>query len=172
MPTRRQIQVAEEIQQIISVLLQRELKDPGIGFVSITQVDVTQDLKYARVHVSVMGSEEEKRDTMAALERARGFIRREIASRMTIRQVPEIQFRLDRGLEYSDRINRLLNELKEAEAETGVVGEVAGEVAAEVAAEVGTEVASEVRTEAEAEEQAEHTPGSRSRGKQTSGGTG
>jgi ribosome-binding factor A len=119
MPTRRQIQVAEEIQQIISVLLQRELKDPGIGFVSITQVDVTQDLKYARVHVSVMGSDEEKRDTMAALERARGFIRREIASRMTIRQVPEIQFRLDRGMEYSDRINRLLNELKEAEAETG-----------------------------------------------------
>ena len=118
MPTRRQIQVAEEIQQIISVLLQRELKDPGIGFVSITQVDVTQDLKYARVHVSVMGSEEEKRDTMAA-ERARGFIRREIASRMSIRSVPEIQFRLDRGMEYSDRINRLLNELKEAEAETG-----------------------------------------------------
>ena len=117
MPTRRQIQVAEEIQQIISVLLQRELKDPGIGFVSITQVDVTQDLKYARVHVSVMGSDEEKRGTMAALERARGFIRREIASRMSIRQVPEIQFRLDRGMEYSDRINRLLNELKEAEAE-------------------------------------------------------
>ncbi len=123
MPTRRQIQVAEEIQQIISVLLQRELKDPGIGFVSITQVDVTQDLKYARVHVSIMGSEEEKRDTMAALERARGFIRREIASRMSIRQVPEIQFRLDRGLEYSDRINRLLNELKEAEAETGAQSE-------------------------------------------------
>lgn len=123
MPTRRQIQVAEEIQQIISVLLQRELKDPGIGFVSITQVDVTQDLKYARVHVSIMGSEEEKRDTMAALERARGFIRREIASRMTIRQVPEIQFRLDRGLEYSDRINRLLNELKEAEAESGAQSE-------------------------------------------------
>ena len=123
MPTRRQIQVAEEIQQIISVLLQRELKDPGIGFVSITQVDVTQDLKYARVHVSIMGSEEEKRDTMAALERARGFIRREIASRMTIRQVPEIQSRLDRGLEYSDRINRLLNELKEAEAESGAQSE-------------------------------------------------
>jgi ribosome-binding factor A len=123
MPTRRQIQVAEEIQQIISVLLQRELKDPGIGFVSITQVDVTQDLKYARVHVSIMGSEEEKRDTMAALERARGFIRREIASRMSIRQVPEIQFRLDRGLEYSDRINRLLNELKEAEAESGAQSE-------------------------------------------------
>ena len=161
MPTRRQIQVAEEIQQIISVLLQRELKDPGIGFVSITQVDVTQDLKYARVHVSVMGSEDEKRDTMAALERARGFIRREIASRMTIRQVPEIQFRLDRGMEYSDRINRLLNELKEAEAETG----------AGIASEVAGEIASEVQTEVEAEEQAER-PRSRSKGKQSPGGAG
>jgi ribosome-binding factor A len=118
MPTRRQIQVAEEIQQIISVLLQRELKDPRLGFVSITQVDVTQDLKYARVHVSVMGTEEEKQKTMDALASGRGFIRREIASRMTIRQVPELQFKLDRGMEYSDRINRLLNEIKEAEAAT------------------------------------------------------
>ena len=133
MPTRRQIQVAEEIQQIISVLLQRELKDPRLGFVSITQVDVTQDLKYARIHVSVMGSEEEKQQTMDALASGRGFIRREIASRMSIRQVPEIQFRLDRGMEYSDRINRLLNELKDAEAATGA--EDTTETATEVTAE-------------------------------------
>jgi ribosome-binding factor A len=145
MPTRRQIQVAEEIQQIISVLLQRELKDPRIGFVSITQVDVTQDLKYARIHVSVMGSEEEKRDTMDALASGRGFIRREIASRMSIRQVPEIQFRLDRGMEYSDRINRLLNELKDAEAATG----------AEAAAEGDAEVSSQVEAEAGAREKSE-----------------
>jgi ribosome-binding factor A len=136
MPTRRQIQVAEEIQQIISVLLQRELKDPRLGFVSITQVDVTQDLKYARVHVSVMGSEEEKQQTMDALASGRGFIRREIASRMTIRQVPELQFKLDRGMEYSDRINRLLNEIKEAEAATGAADTTEG------VAE-GTEVATE-----------------------------
>src|SRR6266568_7579310 len=119
MPTRRQIQVAEEIQQIISVLLQREMKDPRIGFVTVTQVEVTQDLKYARVFVSVMGTPEEQRDTMAALASGRGFIRREVASRMEIRAVPEIQFKLDKGIEYSDRINRLLNELKLAEANEG-----------------------------------------------------
>src|SRR5512133_2173858 len=115
MPTRRQIQVAEEIQQIISVLLQREMKDPRIGFVTVTQVEVTQDLKYARVFVSVMGTPEEQRDTMAALASGRGFMRRELASRMEIRAVPEIQFKLDRGIEYSDRINRLLNEIKQAD---------------------------------------------------------
>ena len=116
MPTRRQIQVAEELQQIVSVLIQRELKDPRIGFVTVTQVEVTQDLKYARIFVSVMGTPEEQKATMDALTSGRGFIRREIASRLEIRAVPEIQFRLDRGIEYSDRINRLLNELKEAEA--------------------------------------------------------
>src|SRR5438552_17049259 len=107
MPTRRQIQVAEEIQQIISVLLQRELKDPRLGFVTVTQVEVTQDLEYARVFVSVMGTPDEQKASMTALNSARGFVRHEVATRMTTRTVPEIQFKLDRGLEYSDRINRL-----------------------------------------------------------------
>src|SRR5206468_3583670 len=79
----------------------------------------TQDLKYARVFVSVMGTPEEQHDTMAALASGRGFMRRELASRMEIRAVPEIQFKLDRGIEYSDRINRLLNELKAAEEDEG-----------------------------------------------------
>lgn len=117
MPTRRQIQVADQIQQIISVLLQREMKDPRIGFVTVTQVEITQDLKYARVFVSVMGTPEEQNNTMAALASGRGFMRRELASRLEIRAVPELQFRLDRGIEYSDRINRLLTELKAAETE-------------------------------------------------------
>jgi ribosome-binding factor A len=115
MPNRRHIQVGEEIQQIVSYLLQRELKDPRIGFATITQVEVTQDLKYARVFVSVMGSDEERKATMAALQSAKGYVRHEVATRMTTRTVPEIQFKLDRGLEYSDQINRLLNELKTAE---------------------------------------------------------
>jgi len=119
MPTRRQIQVADEILQIVSVLLQRDMKDPRIGFVTVTQVEVTQDLKYARIFVSVMGTPEEQKDTMTALAAGRGFIRREIAPRMSIRAVPEIQFKLDRGIEYSDRINRLLNELKAAEEGEG-----------------------------------------------------
>ncbi len=116
MATKRQIQVADEIKQIVSVLLQRELKDPRIGFVTITSVEVSADLKYARIFVSVMGTPEEQRATMDALASSRGFVRREVAARMSIRFVPEIQFRLDKGAEYSDRINRLLNELKEEES--------------------------------------------------------
>lgn len=116
MPNRRNIQIGEEIQQIVSYLLQRELKDPRIGFATITNVEVTQDLRYARVYVSVMGTDEERKNTMIALQSARGFVRHEVATRLTTRTVPEIQFKLDRGLEYSDQINRLLNEIKVAEA--------------------------------------------------------
>ena len=118
MPNRRHVQVAEEIQQIVSYLIQRELKDPRIGFATITNVEVTTDLRFARIYVSVMGSDEERKDTMAALQSARGFVRHEVATRMTTRTVPEIQFKLDRGLEYSDQINRLLGEIKVAEATT------------------------------------------------------
>jgi ribosome-binding factor A len=117
MKTRRQIQVADEIKEIVSVLLQRELKDPRIGFVTVTQVDVSNDFKYSKIFVSVMGTPEEKRETMAALTSSRGFIRRELASRMTIRFVPEVTFKLDQSIEHSDNINRLLNELKLAESE-------------------------------------------------------
>ncbi len=114
---RRQLQVADEIKQIISVLIQRELKDPRIGFVTVTDVRVSGDLRYARIFVSVMGTPEEQRDTMAALTSGRGFIRREVAARMSIRFVPEIQFRLDKGAEYSSEINQLLNELRLSEGE-------------------------------------------------------
>jgi ribosome-binding factor A len=111
----RHIQVAEEIQHIVSYLIQRELKDPRLGFVTVTRVEVSRDLKYARVYVSVMGTPEDQKASMVALDSARGFVRHEVATRMTTRSVPEVQFKLDRGLEYSDRINRLLTELHDAE---------------------------------------------------------
>jgi ribosome-binding factor A len=119
MPSRRQVQVGEAVQQHISYLLQRELKDPRIGFVTVISVDMSADLKYARVFVSVMGTPEEQKATMAALASGRGFIRRELASRLDMRFAPEIQFKLDTSAEYSDRINRLLNELKAEEPAAG-----------------------------------------------------
>ena len=115
MPSRRQIQVASAIQQQMSALLQRELKDPRIGFATVTSVDVSADLKYARIFVSVMGTPEEQKSTMDALASGKGFIRRELAQRIDMRAVPELQFRLDTSGEYSDKINRLLNELKQQE---------------------------------------------------------
>ncbi|MBF6612291.1 MAG: 30S ribosome-binding factor RbfA [Chloroflexi bacterium] len=119
MSTRRQIQVANAIQQHISYLLQRELKDPRIGFATITGVEVTGDLKYARVYVSVMGTPEEQRETMQAMTSGKGFIRRELANRMDIRFVPDLQFKLDTSAAYSDKITRLLSDLKEADVQRG-----------------------------------------------------
>jgi ribosome-binding factor A len=123
MPSRRQIQVAEAVQQHMSYLLQRELKDPRIGFVTVTAVDMSQDLRYARIFVSVMGTPEEQKATMDALTSGRGFIRRELASRLDLRFAPDIQFKLDTSAEYSDRINRLLNELKAEEPAMEALGE-------------------------------------------------
>ena len=121
MPTRRQIQVSDEIQQIVSVLMQREMKDPRIGFATVTQVEVTSDFKYARIYVSVMGTPQEQKEAMEAFTSARGWFRRELAHRMTIRAVPELTFKLDTSIEYSDNISRLLNELKEAESQKEIV---------------------------------------------------
>jgi len=119
MPSRRQAQVAEAVQQYVSQLLQRDMKDPRIGFVTVTSVEMSTDLKYARVFVSVMGTPEEQKATMDALASAKGFIRRELAARLDLRFAPEVQFKLDTSAEYSDRINRLLNELKAEEAGAG-----------------------------------------------------
>jgi len=121
MPSRRQAQVAEAVQQYVSQLLQRDMKDPRIGFVTVTSVEMSADLKYARVFVSVMGTPEEQKATMDALASAKGFIRRELAARLDLRFAPEVQFKLDTSAEYSDRINRLLNELKAEEAGAGTI---------------------------------------------------
>jgi len=118
MTSRRQIQVGEAVQQHMSYLLQRELKDPRIGFTTVTAVEMSADLKYARIFVSVMGTPEEQQATMDALTSGKGFIRREIASRLDLRFAPDIQFRLDTSAEYSDNITRLLNELKDGAADS------------------------------------------------------
>jgi ribosome-binding factor A len=115
LPTRRQEQVGEAVQQHMSALLQRELKDPRIGFATVTHVEMSPDLKHARIFISVMGSAEEQQNTMAALDSGKGFIRRELGSRLNLRNVPDVSFRLDTSAEYSDRISRLLNELKAEE---------------------------------------------------------
>jgi ribosome-binding factor A len=114
--SRRQTQVADAVQQHMSYLLQRELKDPRIGFVTVTAVEMSADLRYARIFISVLGTPEEQQATMDAMASAKGFIRRELGARLDMRFVPELQFKLDTSAEYSDRISRLLNELKAEEA--------------------------------------------------------
>ncbi len=105
--------VAEAIRQEISLILHDELKDPRLGFVTIMRVELTQDLRSAKVFFSVLGKEEDYKKTKEALDSALGFIRRLVAERINLRLVPEIIFREDRSTEYSVRIQEVLNQIKE-----------------------------------------------------------
>ncbi|MCR4399183.1 MAG: 30S ribosome-binding factor RbfA [Firmicutes bacterium] len=102
--------VAEAIKQEISDILRDELKDPRVGFASVTRVDVSKDLRHAKVFVSVLGDEKQKADTMEGLESATGFIRSEVGKRIRLHHTPEILFRLDESIERSVRIAKVLRE--------------------------------------------------------------
>ena len=115
MAAHRMERIKEEVRRELSAIL-RELKDPRIHtMTSVVAVDVTKDLKYAKAHISVMGSEQEKQDTIAALKSAAGFIRRGISSRLDLRITPEFTFVLDTSIDYGIHINQLLHKLHEEE---------------------------------------------------------
>ena len=105
----------ELFKQEISAILQREMKDPRIGFASITDVELSPDLRHAKVFVSILGDAEAKASTMAGLENARGFIRKELGRRIRLRHTPEVLFRLDQSIERGARVQRLLRQVAEAE---------------------------------------------------------
>lgn len=110
MPTQRQLRVNNLLQHEIAQIATRELHDPDLGFITITGVEVTVDLRHARVFVSVLGSEADKRKSMGALIRARHFIRGLIGERIELRNVPELTFRLDETAERAERIERILRD--------------------------------------------------------------
>jgi len=107
--------VAEQMKKEIAQLLQDEIKDPRIGFVTVTDVELSNDMQHAKVYVSIYGDEEQKKQTLEALDRATGFIRREIGRRIKLRLVPEIVFKYDASIERADRIARLLSQIKAEE---------------------------------------------------------
>ncbi|MFA4989680.1 MAG: 30S ribosome-binding factor RbfA [Candidatus Omnitrophota bacterium] len=109
----RQDKVAEAIRQEASVIIHDKLKDPRLGFVTITSVEITQDLRYAKIFFSVLGNDEAHKNTKEALDSALGFVRKLIAQRLNLRFAPEIAFYEDRSSEYSVRIEEVLNEIKE-----------------------------------------------------------
>jgi len=111
MSERRQQRVAEEIQRRASQFIREELKDPRLGFLTITGVEVNSDLTNAVLYVSVLGSEDEQKQTMAALQRARGLIKRDIGDWLRIRTTPNIAFKLDTSLERGARILQLMKTL-------------------------------------------------------------
>lgn len=109
----RQDKVSEAIRQEASMIIHDKLKDPRLGFVTITNVEVTPDLRYAKIFFSVLGSDEAYKNTKEALDSALGFVRKLIAQRLNLRFAPEIAFYEDRSTEYSVRIEEVLNEIKE-----------------------------------------------------------
>jgi ribosome-binding factor A len=111
--TKRTRQVADRIQHILGATIQTELKDPRVGFATVVSVEVSADLQHAQVRISVMGSDEEQHETMRALQRARGFLRRRIAEELRhMRTVPELHLQLDTSLDYSIHIDRLLSDVE------------------------------------------------------------
>lgn len=107
----RTARVAEQMKKEIAELIRAELKDPRIGFATVTRVEVAGDLQHAKVFVSVYGDSSEKQQTFEALERATGFIRGEVSRRLRLRVAPALAFRLDESSEYSAHIETVIREL-------------------------------------------------------------
>jgi ribosome-binding factor A len=114
MTSPRIARLRELFKQETSTILQREMKDPRIGFVSVTDVELTPDLRHARIFVSIYGDDEAKAKTMEALTNAAGFFRTELAHRIRLRYAPQIAFRIDDSIEKGDRVNRLLRQVGES----------------------------------------------------------
>jgi ribosome-binding factor A len=108
--------VADQIRAEVAELFARELQDPGLGFVTVTRVRVTPDLQIARIYYTSLGDDRARRATRDALDRATPFIRRQIGSRLRLRRVPEIQFTFDESVEQQERLERLLQEIHQADA--------------------------------------------------------
>jgi ribosome-binding factor A len=111
MQGKRLDRVNQLIREEISLLLQRELKDPRLGFVTVTHVETSPDLRIAKVFVSVLGDESQWKASLTALASARGFVRNWLRQHLDLRQTPELDFRADRSMEHAARIQELLRQL-------------------------------------------------------------
>jgi ribosome-binding factor A len=114
----RQEKIAEAIRQEASIIIHDKLKDPRVGFVTITNVEITHDLRFAKIFFSVLGDEAAYKKTKEALNSSLGYVRKLIAQRLSLRFAPEIAFYEDRSSEFSVRIEEVLNELKEKDGQT------------------------------------------------------
>jgi ribosome-binding factor A len=109
----RSNRVAEQMKKELGEIIGRKIKDPRVGFVTVTDVAVTGDLQEATVYITSLGNEREKSETLKALEKASGFIRSEIGTRIRLRRTPEIKFEFDTSIEYGNKIDALLRGLHE-----------------------------------------------------------
>ncbi len=109
--------VAEQMKKEVSDIIAHKIKDPRVGFVTVTDVEVTGDLQQATVFISVLGDEEQKEASLVGLEKAKGFIRSEVGKRIRLRKTPELFFAFDESIQYGNRIDELLMKLKKSEQE-------------------------------------------------------
>jgi ribosome-binding factor A len=114
--------VADQIRSELALLLTRGVHDPGIGFVTITRVQMTPDLQQARVFYTALGDDKARKNSERAIERAGPFLRRQIGSRLRLKRVPELTFVYDESIAGQDRIEQLLNEVR-TQAATPVLNE-------------------------------------------------
>ncbi len=108
---RRPERLGHEIRVVLAELMVRQVKDPRIGFATITRVEMTPDLHHARIFVSVLGTPEEKESTLEGLKSAAGFLRHEMGHQLNLRRAPQLDFILDYGADATDRIETLLQQL-------------------------------------------------------------
>jgi len=115
--SQRSQQVAEELRKIVSRVLIEDISDPRMGFITITRIDLTNDLRFARIYYSVLGSDEQKRDTEEALQENLGFIRRVAVERINMKFAMEIRFELDKSIEHSFKVDDILKKIKKTDPE-------------------------------------------------------
>ena len=109
--SRRTEQVGDEIQRLLGEVIQNEVKDPRVGFVTVTGVTMTPDLQRANVRISIMGDDAQRKETMRALERAKGFLRHRVGEEVPLRTVPQLVLHLDTSLDHALRIGEVLRDL-------------------------------------------------------------
>ena len=107
----RAVRVGEQMKQEIMDIVNNKVKDPRVGFLTITDVELTNDLSHAKVYLTVLGSNKEIDNTFKALEKAKGFIKSELGSRMRLRIIPDLTFEYDKSIEYGNKIERMIQDL-------------------------------------------------------------
>ena len=117
MEGKRSDRVADSIRKEISEMLVKTIKDPRIGFITLTRVTVSEDCRLAKVYYSVVGTPEQKRQSMEGLNSAKGYIRRELGHRMKLKYTPELVFQFDPSIEYAIHMGELIHHLQEERAE-------------------------------------------------------
>jgi len=113
----RTIRLGEQIREEVADILGREVRDPGIGFLTLTRVRVTDDLSQARIYYTMLGGPADRKKTARALERALPFIRRALAERLHVRRMPELAFQFDESVAHQARVEELLEEIKREDLE-------------------------------------------------------